>query len=66
MMPYVAHYVDIFGASKAAYEMQAKDDKTAKAEGREYPSQHSSIEVWDGPGWVARFIRDERPRRRGH
>jgi hypothetical protein len=45
-MPYVAHYVNIFGASQAAYELQAKDDEAAKAEGREYLRRHPSIEVW--------------------
>jgi hypothetical protein len=65
-MPYVAHYVNIFGASQAAYELQAKDDEAAKAEGREYLRRHPSIEVWDGPRWVARFTRDEAPRLRGH
>jgi hypothetical protein len=65
-MPYVAHYVNIFGASQAAYELQAKDDEAAKAEGREYLRRHPSIEVWDGPRWVARFTRDEAPRLWGH
>jgi hypothetical protein len=63
-MPYVAHYVNIFGASQAAYELQAKDDEAAKAEGREYLRRHPSIEVWDGSRWVARFTRDEAPRLR--
>jgi hypothetical protein len=65
-MPYVAHYVNIFGASQAAYELKAKDDETAKAEGREYLRRHPSIEVWDSPRWVARFNRDEGPHLRGH
>ena len=65
-MPYVAYYVNIFGASQAAYELQAKDDEAAKAEGREYLRRHPSIEVWDGPRWVARFTRDEGPHLRRH
>jgi hypothetical protein len=65
-MPYVAHYVDMFGGSQAAYDLQAKDDQAAKAEGREFLRRHPTIEVWEGPRWIARFSRGDAPRLRGH
>lgn len=43
----------------ASYELTAVDDEQAKADGRQYLDLHSSIEVWQGPRWVARFARDD-------
>jgi hypothetical protein len=57
-MKYVAHYVDLSGVSKAAYELKATDDDQAKDEAREYLKLHHSIEVRQGVRWVARLVRD--------
>jgi hypothetical protein len=65
-MPYVAYHVNTFGVSEASYELQAKNDEAARTEALQFLKLHPSVEVWDGPRWVARFNRDGAPRLRGH
>ena len=54
-MPYVAYHVNTFGVSEASYELQAKNDEAARTEALQFLKLHPSVEVWDGPRWVARF-----------
>jgi hypothetical protein len=63
---YTAHYVDLFGVSLANYVLAAMDDEAAKLEARQLLVIHPSIEVWHGPRWIARFVREEHPQIRGH
>jgi hypothetical protein len=66
-MPYIAYYVDLSGVAQASYELKANEDDAAKNEAREYLKLHLSIEVWDGPRWVTRLVReDRRPNVQGH
>jgi hypothetical protein len=63
-MPYIAYHVDIFGNALACYELKATDDEAAKAEGRAFLRNHTTIEAWNGPRWIARFVREDAVR--GH
>jgi hypothetical protein len=65
-MSYRAYHVDLTGVALASYDLLASDDEAAKLEARQYLSLHSSIEVWEGPRWVARLVADEPARVRGH
>jgi hypothetical protein len=63
---YTAFHVDIHGIAVARYDLIAQDDEAAKSEARNYLNLHPSIEVWQGPRWVARLGREEPGSIRGH
>jgi hypothetical protein len=63
---YQAFCVDLLGLAIASYEFDAGDDDVAKAEARQYLVAHPSVEIWDGPRWVARLVREEQSSIRGH
>jgi hypothetical protein len=63
---YQAFCVDLLGIAIASYEFDAEDDDAAKAEARQYLVAHPSVEIWDGPRWVARLVRKEQSSIRGH
>ncbi len=63
---YTAYHVNLFGVAKASYELDCADDETAKSKGRYFLRFHPTIEVWQGPRWVARFTREEPQVRKGH
>jgi hypothetical protein len=56
---YIAYHVDLVGVMHASYELDCTDDEGAKSKGRYFLRFHSSIDVWQGPRWVARFEREE-------
>jgi hypothetical protein len=63
---YKAMCVDLLGLALASFDLDAGDDDAAKAEARQYLTAHPSVEVWDGPRWVARLVREEQSSIRGH
>ena len=64
---YIAYHVDITGVAKAAYELKATDDEQARIEAHPLLGLHPSIEVWQGPRFVARLALDKGPDMiRGH
>ena len=63
---YTVFCVDLLGLAVASYDLHAGDDDAAKAEARQFLASHPSVEVWDGPRWVARLVREERSSIRGH
>lgn len=63
---YFACYVDIYGTARASYQLNVSDDAIAIREARNYLKLHPSIEVWQGARWVARLLREEPQRQRGH
>jgi hypothetical protein len=63
---YFAYHVDLHGTARASYELKANEDANAVAEARVYMKLHPTLEVWQGVRWVARLLREEPPRIKGH
>jgi hypothetical protein len=63
---YQAVCVDMLGLALTSYDLEAGDDDAAKVVARQYLIAHSSLEVWDGPRWVARLVRQDQSSIRGH
>lgn len=56
-MRYLACHVDLSGVALATYELNCADDEEAKVEAKKLLGRHPTIELWDGPRRVARFVR---------
>jgi hypothetical protein len=56
---YFAYHVDLLGVARASYELDCEDDEAAKSQAHYFLEFHPSIEVWQGPRWVVRLVREE-------
>jgi hypothetical protein len=63
---YFAYHVDLYGVSRASYELKATDDAAAVSEARYFLKLHPSIEVWLAGRFVARFVAQEPVNLKGH
>lgn len=53
---YFVYHLDLQGVPRAIYELQAVNDEAAKIEARYFLKFHPSLEIWQGPRWIARLV----------